>query len=82
MGNWDDSPDGLPRGSLKKSDSDNFPAGKTNSELLELIRKAKETVDRMTPEELREMIRAQGEAWAKSETQWAKDLQDGKCKRD
>lgn len=55
---------------------------KTSPELLELIRKAKETVDKMTPEELREMLRQQGEAWAKSEAQWAKDFRDGKCERD
>lgn len=55
---------------------------KTSPELLELIRKAKETVEKMTPEELREMIRKQSESWAKSEAQWAKDFRDGKCKRD
>lgn len=53
-----------------------------NPELTELIRKAKEVVDKMSPEELREMIRVQGEGWARSEAQWAKDFREGKCERD
>lgn len=59
-----------------------IPPLKTSPELLALIQKAKETVDKMSPEELRDMIRKQGEAWAKSEAQWAKDFRDGKCERD
>lgn len=47
----------------------NIPPLKTSPELLELIKKAKETVEKMTPEELREMIRKQGDSWAKSEAQ-------------
>lgn len=53
-----------------------------NPELTESIRKAKEVVDKMSPEELREMIRVQGEGWARSEAQWAKDFREGKCERD
>jgi hypothetical protein len=59
-----------------------IPAMNTNPELLELIRKAKEQVAAMSPEELREMIRVQGEGWARSEAQWAKDFREGKCERD
>lgn len=55
---------------------------KTSPELLELIHKAKKTVEKMTPEELCEMLRKQGEGWAKSEVQWAKDFREGKCERD
>jgi hypothetical protein len=55
---------------------------KTNPELLELIRKAKEHVDAMTPEQKADMLRKQGESWAKSEAQWAKDFREGKCERD
>jgi hypothetical protein len=55
---------------------------KTSPELLELIRKAKAAVDKMTPEELREMLRKQGESWTKSEAQWAKNFREGKCARD
>lgn len=51
-------------------------------ELEELIRKAKEKVDAMSPKELREMIRKQSESWARSEAQWAKDFHEGKCERD
>lgn len=59
-----------------------IPPLETSPELLELIRKSKEAVDKMTPKELREMLRKQGESWAKSEAQWAKDFRDGKCERD
>lgn len=55
---------------------------KTNPELLALIEKAKRQVAAMSPEEIREMIRVQGEGWAKSEAQWAKDFREGKCERD
>lgn len=79
MGNWDDSPDGLPRGSLKKGDADDFPVP---SELEELLRKAKARVEAMTPAERAEMFRQQAAGWAKSEAQWAKDFREGKCERD
>lgn len=51
-------------------------------ELNELIEKAKNIVDKMTPEEKKEMLRKQAEGWAKSEAQWAKDYAEGKCERD
>lgn len=51
-------------------------------ELDELIRKARQIVDAMTPEEKAEMLRKQGESWARSEAQWAKDFAEGKCARD
>ncbi len=51
-------------------------------ELIELLRKAKEQVAAMTPEQRAEMLRKQGEAWARSEAQWAKDFHEGKCERD
>lgn len=50
-----------------------------NSELNELIRKARIAVDAMTPEQKIEMLRKQGESWARSEAQWAKDFREGKC---
>ena len=53
-----------------------------NSELEELLRKARLAVDVMTPEQKAEMFRKQGEGWAKSEAQWAKDFREGKCERD
>lgn len=40
--------------------------------LEELLRRSKEIVDRMTPEERAEMIRKQGESWAKAEASWPK----------
>lgn len=51
-------------------------------ELEELIRKARIAVDAMTPEQKAEMLRKQGESWARSEAQWAKDFREGKCERD
>lgn len=51
-------------------------------ELAELIRRSREYVDSLTPEQLKEMLRKQGESWAKSEAQWAKDFREGKCERD
>jgi hypothetical protein len=51
-------------------------------ELTELIRKAREAVDAMSPEEKQEMLQKQGEGWARSEAQWAKDFREGKCKYD
>lgn len=51
-------------------------------ELTELLRKAKEQVDAMTPEQKAEMLRKQAEGWARSEAQWAKDFREGKCKYD
>lgn len=59
-----------------------IPKIPTDSELKELIRKSREIVDKMTPEEKAEMLRKQGEGWARSEAQWAKDFREGKCKRD
>ncbi len=54
----------------------------SHSDLEELIRKAKAQVDAMTPAEREAMLRKQAESWAKSETQWAKDFREGKCKYD
>lgn len=51
-------------------------------ELEELLRKSKAIVDAMTPEQKAEMLRKQGESWAKSEAQWAKDFREGRCERD
>lgn len=51
-------------------------------ELEELLRRSKEIVARMTPEEKAEMLRKQAESWARSEAQWAKDFAEGKCERD
>lgn len=51
-------------------------------ELDDLIRKSREIVDAMTPEQKTEMLRKQAEGWARSEAQWAKDFRDGKCERD
>lgn len=51
-------------------------------ELTELLRKSKELVDAMTPEQKAEMLRKQAESWARSEAQWAKDFREGKCERD
>lgn len=51
-------------------------------ELIALLKKSKEYVDSLTSEELREMLRKQGESWARSEAQWAKDYREGKCKYD
>lgn len=53
-----------------------------NPELEELIRKSREAVAKMSPEEVREMLRKQGDSWARSEAQWAKDFREGKCKYD
>jgi hypothetical protein len=51
-------------------------------ELEELLRKSKEFVDAMTPEQKAEMLRKQAESWARSEAQWAEDFREGKCERD
>lgn len=53
-----------------------------DEKLEELIRKAKLYVDAMTPEQKAEMLRKQGEAWALSEVQWARDFREGRCERD
>lgn len=37
---------------------------------------------KMTPEEKAAYLRKQGEGWAKSEAQWAKDFREGKTERD
>ena len=55
---------------------------KTSLSLLELIEQAKRLVELMTLEERDEMLRKQGEGWARSEAQWAKDFREGKCERD
>ena len=52
------------------------------SDLDDLIEQSKAIVEKMTQSELDEMIRKQGEGWARSEAQWAKDFREGKCKRD
>lgn len=41
-------------------------------ELEELLRRSKEMVEQMTPEEKAEMTRKQGESWAKAEASWPK----------
>lgn len=51
-------------------------------ELIQLLKKARALVDAMTPEERAEMLRKQGESWARSEAQWAKDFREGKCEID
>lgn len=51
-------------------------------ELTELLRKAREQVNAMTPEQKAEMLRKQAEVRAKAEVQWAKDFREGKCERD
>lgn len=48
----------------------------------ELIKKARATVDAMTPEEKTEMLRRQAESWARAEAQWARDFREGKCRYD
>lgn len=53
-----------------------------SQELEELLRKARLQVDAMTPEQKAEMFRKQGEGWARSEAQWAKDFREGKCQYD
>ena len=44
----------------------------SRSELDELLAKSKAYVDSLTPEEKREMIRKQGESWARAEANWPK----------
>ena len=51
-------------------------------ELIELIRKAKERVDAMTPEERAAMYRQQRDGWVKAEMQWDRDFREGKCIHD
>ena len=51
-------------------------------ELEELLRRAKEAVDAMTPEEREEMYRKQREGYVRAEMQWAKDFREGKCRYD
>lgn len=48
----------------------------------ELIEESRKIVEAMTPEQKAEMLRKQGEGWAKAEAQWAKDFKEGKCERD
>ena len=55
---------------------------KTPLSLLELLERSRKQVDAMPPAEKAEMLRKQGEGWAKSEAQWAKDFREGKCERD
>lgn len=51
-------------------------------ELEELLQKAKEAFEKMTPEQREEMFKQQRDGWVKSEIQWAKDFREGKCKYD
>ena len=51
-------------------------------ELKELLRKSKEAVDAMTPEQREEMYRKQRDSWVRSEIQWANDFREGKCRYD
>jgi hypothetical protein len=60
----------------------NIPSLSDGEEMKELLRKARLAVDAMTPEQKAEMLRKQGEGWARSEAQWAKDFREGKCERD
>lgn len=53
--------------------------GKT---LEELIKWAKEYVDKMSPEEKEAMMQRQRESWVRAEAQWAQDFAAGKCERD
>lgn len=53
-----------------------------NKNLEQLIADAKAIVNAMTPEQKQEMLSKQGESWARSEAQWAKDFAEGKCERD
>lgn len=48
----------------------------------ELLRRAKEKMAAMTPEQKADMFRKQAEGWARSEAQWAQDFRDGKCEMD
>ena len=47
-----------------------------------LLARAKDVWDGMTPEQRAEMLKKQGEGWAKAELQWAKDFAAGKTERD
>lgn len=59
-----------------------FKCKPTDPKLLALIEESRRVVAAMSPEEVKEMLRKQGEGWAKSEAQWAKDFREGKCERD
>lgn len=48
----------------------------------EMLARAKEVWEKMTPEEKDAMLKKQAEGWARSEAQWAKDFREGKCKYD
>jgi hypothetical protein len=48
----------------------------------QLLAKAKDLYNKMTPEERKEMVRKQGEGWARSEAQWARDFAAGLTERD
>lgn len=56
-----------------------IPKMKDNPELANLLIKAREYMDSLTPEQKAEMFKKQAEGWAKSEAQWAKDFREGKC---
>ena len=43
---------------------------KMDDSLAELLRKSREAVDAMTSEEYEEMLRKQGESWARAEMSW------------
>lgn len=55
---------------------------KMSDELEALLKRSKEYMDSLTPEQRAEIFRKQGESWARSEAQWAKDYREGKCERD
>jgi hypothetical protein len=50
--------------------------------LSEMIRRSKQRLAEMTPEEREAMRQQQRDGWVKSEMQWAKDFREGKCERD
>lgn len=53
-----------------------------NRELEDLLAKNRAAVAAMSEDEIKEMLRRQGESWAKAEAQWAKDFREGKCEKD
>lgn len=58
------------------------PSLPMSPDLEKLLAKVLEQWEAMTPEQRAEMLRKQGEGWARSETQWAKDFREGKYERD
>lgn len=49
-----------------------FSSAPPRPELDALIKRSKEIVDNMTPKQLAEMVRKQGESWARAEMSWPK----------